>query len=293
MLAPGEETYKIQRSAYRPTTGRLERRLTTGLMRRFFRNEPMALDFGDGDIRPLCDRPADVHFAPPRFFTLMAILTNPSLKLGEAFMDGRWFVTRGSLADFLRIAVTGKGGRVEIEFIKEDYRHYCARKPAAYNRVVSIGMLEHVGRSKYGHYFNAIKDVLTENGLALVHSIVKHSPGRTNLWVDRYIFPGGYAPKISEVVDGIEKAGLKIKAVHYHAGENYIKTLKAWLQNLLAREDEIISLLIDEQDTRDAARKTRVAQSTYRMFIFYLSAVQLSFHPDYSDGGIGHFVVTR
>ncbi len=181
-------------------------------------------------------------------------------------------------------------GRVDMRFHKQDYRDFCKLHAGVYNRVVSIGMLEHVGRSKYAHYFNAIKEVMREDGVALVHSIVKHSPGATNLWIDRYIFPGGYSPKISEVTDGIEKSGLEIRAIHYHDGKNYIRTLQAWLANLLANEDEILELL---SKGGSAGSQDMIARSTYRMFIFYLSAVQLMFHPKWGKGGIGHFIVTH
>jgi cyclopropane-fatty-acyl-phospholipid synthase len=423
------ETYGIQRDDYRPTTSRFERALTTGFLKVLFKGVPLALDFGDGDVRSLGDGQSKVHIAPPRFLTLLGIMSNAGLKFGEAFMDGAWHVTRGCVADLLLVILTVEGaeakkhgltfgllerlthvykqfiatfsatrevarhydvnaelykrmigpsmayscafwdddittleqaqtrkfdticrrldlagvdearvldigcgwgsfemafprdkagwidgisisagqiayartqidalsdkGRVAVDFVKEDYRHYCARKSGEYNRVVSIGMLEHVGKSKYGHYFSAIRDVLTDDGLALVHSITKHKPGATNLWIDRYIFPGGYSPMISEVIDGIEKAGLKIKAVHYHDGQNYIRTLQVWLKNLLANEDAILRLLVDEQTGGDAAHRRKVARSTYRMFIFYLSAVQMMFHPDYGDDGVGHFIVTK
>lgn len=428
-LTQTHETYGIMAEDYRPTSSRFERALTTGFLRLLFRGVPLALDFGDGDVRPLGDGEASVHLAPPRFLTLLGIMTNAGLKFGEAFMDGSWYVTRGSVVALLHVILTAQGaeakkhgltfglfeklthlykqwlatfsatrevarhydvntelyrrmigptmayscafwdegaqtledaqaqkfrticqrleldrvdearvldigcgwgsfemafprdktgridgisisdgqiayartqiealsdkGRVAVDFIKEDYRHYCERKTGQYNRVVSIGMLEHVGQSKYGHYFSAIRNVLTDDGLALVHSISKHEAGATNLWIDRYIFPGGYSPKISEVVDGIEKSGLKIKAIHYHSGENYARTLRVWLANFLAQETEILQLLTDEQDTGTQEHRARVARTTYRMFIFYLSAVQMMFHPDYGDDGVAHFVVTK
>ena len=423
------ETFSVQKRDYRATPKGVERTLTTGLLKLLFGGQPIVLDFGDGDLRALTKGEARIHLAPPRLRTLLAIMTNPGLKFGEAFMDGAWFVTRGTVADLLLTLVNAKGGeikkhgltfglfeylthiykqflatfsatrevarhydvntelyklmigptmayscafwedgaetleaaqarkfevicerlrldqaeplkvldigcgwgsfemafprhltanidgisisdgqiayarkqidnlsepgRVTVDFAKEDYRHFCERKKGQYNRVVSIGMLEHVGRSKYGHYFSAIRDVLSEDGIALVHSITKHTHGATNLWIDRYIFPGGYTPMLSEVVDGIEKAGLKLKAVHYHSGENYARTLRVWLANFLKNEKAILELLVGEQEKGSADHKERVARSTFRMFIFYLSAVQLMFHPDYADDGIGHFIVTR
>ncbi len=422
------ETYGILKADYDPTPPGFERNLTTALMRRLFGGIPVALDFGNGDIRPLGRAPARVHFCPPRFGTLISILVNPGLRLGETFMDGKWYLSRGRLFDFLLLVATAKGGalknhginlglteslvhyykqfiatfsatrevarhydvntdlfklmigenlayscafferdsddletaqrrkfdtifermrlnevkrprildigcgwgsferyfprnieaeldgisisegqisyartqienlsdkgRVKVNFHKQDYRYFCEHNAGRYDRVVSIGMLEHVGRSKYAHYFRAIHKVLAPGGLALVHSIVKHQPGSTNLWVDRYIFPGGYAPMISEVVQGIERSGLKISAVHYHDGWNYIKTLRVWLANLLENEDAILKVLQNELDG-DQRHREKVARTTYRMFIFYLSAVQLMFHPEYGDDGVAQFIVQK
>ncbi len=422
------ESYAILKDDYDPTPSGFERNMTTRVLRTLFGGLPVALDFGDGDIRPLGRAPARVHFCPPRFGTLLSILVNPGLRLGETFMDGKWYLSRGRVFDFLLLMVTAKGGafknhginlgltealvhyykqfvatfsatrevarhydvntelfkhmigenlvyscaffeddlddldaaqkrkfetifqrmrldevsaprvldigcgwgsferyfprdreavvdgisisegqisyartqigklsdkgRVQVSFHKQDYRHFCQQNAGKYDRVVSIGMLEHVGRSKYTHYFREIRKALRPGGLALVHSIVKHQPGATNLWIDRYIFPGGYAPLVSEVVQGVERSGLKISAVHHHDGWNYIKTLRVWLKNLLENENAILDILQTEQDG-SPDRRARVARTTYRMFVFYLSAVQLMFHPDYGDDGVAHFVVEK
>lgn len=414
---------------YAPTTSMTERNWTAWVVRKFLGGLPFALDFGDGDIRPMSDQTYEIMWAPPRFRTLLFMLTNPSLKFGETFMDGKWYCSQGKLSDFVEMLLSQKGAtakgnglsfgatsilthiykqflatfsatrkvarhydisaeffslvigldlvyscaffednindlgeaqqrkfdrifermempsarnlkvldigcgwgsferyfprdlqakvdaisiskkqisfarrkyggtsnaaNVEVEFFEEDYRHYCKRKANYYNRVVSIGMLEHVGKSKFGHYFNAISNVLTDDGIALVHSIVKKSDQVTNIWFDRYIFPGGYVPKISEVMDGIEKAGLKVQCVHIHSGTNYIETLNVWLHNLLVQEKECLRVLIDEQHTDTEKNPERVARTTMRMFVFYLAAVQSSFHPSLNGDRIAHFIVTH
>jgi len=428
MESASDETYEIQAVDYQQTPKGRERDLTTAILRRLFKNLPLALDFGDGDIRPLSDLAPRVHFAPPRLRTLLALLTNPGLRFGETFMDGKWYVSKGTVFDLLLILLSAEGGEarkqgltfgifeiathyykqfiatfsatrevqrhydvdtrlfrlmigedlvyssalfedgitdlaaaqkqkfdtifrrmkldsasplkvldigcgwgsferyfpahlkgevdaisisegqigwarehvqeiaggkdLKVNFVKEDYRNFCKTHKAEYSRVVSIGMLEHVGESKYGHYFKAINDVLTQDGIALIHSIVNHTPSRTNLWIDRYIFPGGYVPLVSEVIAGIEAAGLKTRAFHFHPGRNYLLTLRVWLRNLLSHEAETLAILAEGYDG-DRGRGQAVARATFRMFIYYLSAVQLMFERSYSDDGIGHFIVTR
>ena len=154
-------------------------------------------------------------------------------------------------------------------------------------------MLEAVGRSKYKHFFQAVENVLTDDGIALIHSIVKHQPGATNLWVDRYIFPGGYSPQVSEVVAGIEGAGLKTRAVHFHDGGSYIKTLRAWLRNIENREIACLDVLVTEQSNVSPEIKQLRARTTFRMYQFFLASMQTMFHRDYLGNGVAHFVVTR
>ena len=94
-------------------------------------------------------------------------------------------------------------------------------------------------------------------------------------------------------MDGIEKAGLKVQCVHIHSGTNYIETLNVWLHNLLVQEKECLRVLIDEQHTDTEKTPERVARTTMRMFVFYLAAVQSSFHPSLSGDRIAHFIVTH
>jgi len=242
-----------------------------------------------------------------RRMQLRGIKTPKVLDIGCGWGSFEQFFPKDLMAEIDAISISGSqiayaqsqtqafshAGKVKINFLKEDYRDFCARNNARYDRVVSIGMLEHVGRSKYKHYFNAIKHVLTEDGIALIHSIVMHEPGSTNLWIDRYIFPGGYAPMVSEVVHGIERAGLRIKAVHTHDGRNYIRTLQHWLANLRANETAILDLLADEQTGKPQVDREKIAKTTFRMFEFYLSATQLMFQPSYGGDSVAHFIVTR
>ncbi|MEM7188464.1 MAG: cyclopropane-fatty-acyl-phospholipid synthase family protein, partial [Pseudomonadota bacterium] len=111
-----------------------------------------------------------------------------------------------------------------VEFRLQDYREV----PETFDRVVSVGMLEHVGAHHLTEYFLSVRDRLGPDGVALIHSITsKAPPGVTGPFIRKYIFPGGYAPSLSETFDAIEKSGLwtldnEIWRVHY------AKTLEVW-----------------------------------------------------------------
>lgn len=124
-----------------------------------------------------------------------------------------------------------------LRYLLEDYREH---KPAhAYDRIVSVGMFEHVGLFQYGAFFDALRRLLAPGGRALLHTIVRPAPGHCSVWIDRHIFPGGYIPAVSEVLKKIEKRGLRVEAMHCHAGENYQRTLCAWRENYRARRAEL------------------------------------------------------
>ncbi len=90
-------------------------------------------------------------------------------------------------------------------------------------------MFEHVGKSQFVEYFRAIKSMLKSGGAALVHSIVRPHKGTTSPWVDRYVFPGGYIPMVSEIVASATKAGLRLTAEPFiHDSFHYANTLRHW-----------------------------------------------------------------
>jgi cyclopropane-fatty-acyl-phospholipid synthase len=139
-----------------------------------------------------------------------------------------------------------------------DYRDVEGR----FDRIVSVGMFEHVGVSFYDTFFNKCAHLLEEDGVMLLHSIGRKStPGITNPWVAKYIFPGGYIPALSEVLPAIERAGLivsDIEVLQLH----YAETLKAWRQRFLAHRDEAVRLY---------------DQRFMRMWEFYLASSEMSF----------------
>jgi cyclopropane-fatty-acyl-phospholipid synthase len=119
----------------------------------------------------------------------------------------------------------------------------------SYDRVVSVGMFEHVGVNNYRTFFNVVKQALNPDGVALVHSIGKwDGPGTNNPWISKYIFPGAYCPALSEVMPAIERSGLvttDIEVLRLH----YAETLRHWRQRFAANRDTI-AFLYDERFCR-------------------------------------------
>jgi cyclopropane-fatty-acyl-phospholipid synthase len=150
----------------------------------------------------------------------------------------------------------GLSGRVKFELM--DYRAVTG----SFDRIVSIGMFEHVGVQQFGEYFGTIKRLLTDDGLALVHSIGrKAGPGQTGAWVRRDIFPGGYSPALSETLTAVEKTGLwvtDIEILRLH----YAKTLAEWERRFQSHRHEIAGMM-DERFCR--------------MWEFYLISSELAF----------------
>ncbi len=146
--------------------------------------------------------------------------------------------------------------RVRFELI--DYRNV----QGPFDRIVSIGMFEHVGIDHFQEYFTKIRDLLTPDGLALVHSIGrKGGPGQTGAWVRRHIFPGGYSPALSETLAAVEKSGLWVTDVEI-LRLHYAKTLREWENRFQSHRAEI-STMMDERFCR--------------MWEFYLIASELAF----------------
>ncbi len=121
------------------------------------------------------------------------------------------------------------GLKNKVEFRLQDYRDIDER----FDRIVSVGMFEHVGVTHFNRFFGKIHDLLADDGIALVHSIGRSDgPGFTNPWIAKYIFPGGYIPAISEVVPAIERNALWITDVEV-LRNHYAETLRLWRRNFI------------------------------------------------------------
>ncbi|MGE0626552.1 MAG: class I SAM-dependent methyltransferase [Hyphomicrobiaceae bacterium] len=139
-----------------------------------------------------------------------------------------------------RAAAEGLESRVEFRI--EDYRHLKEQ----FDRIVSVGMFEHVGVNHFQTYFNSIARQLKNDGVALVHSIGRtDGPGFTNPFIARYIFPGGYFPALSEVLPAVERAGLIVSDVET-LRLHYAETLKAWRERFMAQRDRAVDLKDEE-----------------------------------------------
>lgn len=143
-------------------------------------------------------------------------------------------------------------------FHLKDYRHLNEQ----FDRIVSVGMFEHVGVGHYDEFFSQVRSLLKPDGVMVLHSIgVSDGPSHTNPWIHKYIFPGGYIPALSEVLPVIERQGLvvcDIEILRLH----YAETLKAWRDRFMARREEAVGLY----DERFA-----------RMWEFYLASSESAF----------------
>ncbi|MEO3431351.1 cyclopropane-fatty-acyl-phospholipid synthase family protein [Pelagibius sp. CAU 1746] len=117
----------------------------------------------------------------------------------------------------------------KVSYRLQDYRDHAEENPETYDRVVSIGMFEHVGRRHFAGYFSAVNRLLKPGGRAAVHSIVKPTRSPMNAWLTKYIFPGGMIPQLAEITASAEAAGLRLPHEPFiHDGWQYAKTLRHW-----------------------------------------------------------------
>ncbi len=166
-------------------------------------------------------------------------------------------VSPEQLAESRRLAEAAGVGHL-IDFREVDYRNLDGK----FDRLVSIGMMEHVGVNHFDEYFTQIRELLAPGGFALVHAIGRMSPpGTTAPFIRKYIFPGGYVPALSEVFASTERthlwvADMEVLRLHYYW------TIRAWRHAFMARYGEVEGMM--------GARFAR-------MWDFYLSAVELGF----------------
>lgn len=159
-----------------------------------------------------------------------------------------------------------------VEFRLQDFRAL----EGPFERIVSVGMFEHVGVGHYREFFAKARELLTDDGVMVLHSIGRFDgPGSTNPWIDKYIFPGGYIPALSEVIPAIERSGLLVTDMEI-LRLHYAETLKAWRARFLANWDTA-KALYDERFCR--------------MWEFYLAASENAFR--YQDMMVFQVQITK
>ncbi len=159
-----------------------------------------------------------------------------------------------------------------VNFALQDYRSL----NGTFDRIVSVGMFEHVGVASYGQFFRKCAELLDENGVMVLHTIgCSAVPGFTTPWLDKYIFPGGYIPSMSEILPEIEKAGLMVTDIEI-LRLHYASTLAAWRERFMAHWQDAAQLY-DEHFCR--------------MWEFYLAAAESAFR--YEDLVIFQFQLAK
>ena len=146
----------------------------------------------------------------------------------------------------------------QVTFKLMDYREINEK----FDKIVSVGMFEHVGRKFYKKFFSQVNRLLKNDGIALIHTIGSVNPPRDpHPWITKYIFPGGYTPSMSEVTGPIEKSGLTVSDVEV-LRMHYSYTLKHWKQNFLDNREKVLEMF-DEK--------------FFRMWEFYLTSCEMAF----------------
>ncbi|WP_019015283.1 SAM-dependent methyltransferase [Elioraea tepidiphila] len=222
----------------------------------------------------------EAQLAKKRHIAAKLLLTRPGLRVldigsgwgGLALTLAREFgadVTGITLSEeqhreaTARAAAEGLSGRVRFHL--QDYREVTG----TFDRIVSVGMFEHVGIPHYDTFFRVVARALVPDGVALIHAIGRpEGPGTTNAWLRKYIFPGGYSPALSEVLPAIERSRLlltDLETLRLH----YAATIRHWRERF-ARNRDAIAAIYDERFCR--------------MWEFYLVACELAFRHQ------GHFV---
>ena len=145
-----------------------------------------------------------------------------------------------------------------VRFRLRDYRE----ETEVYDRIVSVGMFEHVGVKHYLEFFKKVGELLKEDGVALLHTIARFDgPALTNPWFRKYIFPGGYSPSLSEIFRPIERTGLRVTDIEI-LRHHYAETLKRWSRNFQANHAKVAEIY-DERFCR--------------MWEYYLAAAEVGF----------------
>jgi cyclopropane-fatty-acyl-phospholipid synthase len=168
-----------------------------------------------------------------------------------------------------RAAQAGLSDRVRFHL--RDYREETGR----YDRIVSVGMFEHVGLPHYGEFFAKVRELLAPSGVALLHAIGRSDgPGHTHPWIRKYIFPGGYSPALSEVVPVVERSGLWITDIEI-LRLHYAETLRHWRERFVANWDRA-KAIYDERFCRMWELYLAGCEATFRLHGHMVWQMQMS-----------------
>ena len=172
---------------------------------------------------------------------------------------------------YARKSVLDAGLSERVKFHLRDYRE----QTGTFDRIVSVGMFEHVGIDHFHCFFTQLQDLLTDNGIALLHTIGRSDgPGVTDPWIRKYIFPGGYLPALSEIMPAVEKSGLwttDIEVLRMH----YVETLRLWRERFLANRGKAVRLY-DERFCRLWEYYLTISEITFRHLATTVFQIQLS-----------------
>jgi len=145
-----------------------------------------------------------------------------------------------------------------------DYRVHAVDNPGAYDRIVSIGMFEHVGAMHFVEFFDSVRRMLADDGRVLVHSIMRVERCETSAWTQKYVFPGGYIPTLEDTVAAAREAGLQLAHEPFiHDSFHYAETLRRWRRNF--------------NDAWPGLDRTRYDSQFHRMWNFYLAGSEAGF----------------
>ena len=160
----------------------------------------------------------------------------------------------------------------DLEYSLQDYRN----ETNHYDKIVSVGMFEHVGKPFYNTYFKKVNDLLSDDGIAVIHTIGNvRTPKLTPAFIRKYIFPGGYIPSLSEIMPAVEKSGLIISDIEV-LRLHYADTLRNWYKNFQKSEKQVLDLY-DER--------------FIRMWESYLNLSEISFRK--GDNVVYQLVLTK
>jgi cyclopropane-fatty-acyl-phospholipid synthase len=163
----------------------------------------------------------------------------------------------------LRRAQLASNGKLDCEFRLEDYRSLS--NDEKFDRIVSVGMFEHVGRQYYKTFFRKCGDLLADDGVMLLHTVGRSTePREPNAWVWKYIFPGGYAPSLQELTTAIAQSEFRATDIE-SLNPHYERTLQEWRRRFLSHRSEIIDLMAPG------------GERFIRMWEFYLAGFEAGF----------------